>query len=824
MPRSLAATSVYGSIPAFSTSGHLLLQIGSSQVTRNSSSGKGNEHSTSITFLPPLKSKGNYIFTDDLPQGHKVNATTKTCSYSDEDCINKCQTWDHCSRSWSSWSRYGILWTTLQQTEVSPYTVYRSSYNLTTSTWTTIWSNEDPAVTETQVVPYALDSGTAITTITDARTLTLGKSVVVSSQAPPTCVYTPCTSAYCEICEVQGGTVELLYWADMATASLRRNATSTASAEPTTALYKNTTLTSPTVYIDFQTAYATNNCGQTVGGTYPGAIVGVDPHSLYSVLGSRDYFVQSIDEGYGSSTFYKSTKFNFEDLSGLVPWGAYKEQPSCVANGCYTVFQDYHPVLALPSTVRDMDEAWASCGLDWRGAWDPPIALQPADALDPVTTAVEPKHTELAAPQSKAAPPAMETALTRTTTSVEKPKATETPDATDSLRRSSLNSDGLSLPTYPQASDASNELQPTGTGQQSEGGTRSATAGARSRTHGDTGTFAFPEHSDPVDNGSTSFDPSVAVSEGHGRSGPSSSPTNALEVMSEALRTLEKSSAVLHRPSTIPRERIGPDESGTLSSKIATTSRVPAGNNGARTESVYRSNDPNTATRDVATGGALMQPGTSLSELGGQSMMFFTVYGSIHSASTYKGDDFQIGSRTLTPGGDPTSIGGHVLSATNGGSYTHARFSLVSSTQTSDTLVSMTLEASIVAVSETSNGGWVMNGHTLTYGGSALVLGSHTISVGTDGLLRDGTTLSGPASSSKATISSEVSSTGSRLPMVTTADDSNQPSSSIGQGGTAQQQPHSTSTTSSAGQVHTGYYLTLSLCATVFSLIALPYM
>lgn len=85
--------------------------------------------------------------------------------------------------------------------------------------------------------------------------------------------------------------MELLYWADMATASLRRNATSLASAEPSTALYKNTTLTSPTVYIDFQTAYATNNCGQTVGGTYPGAIVGVDPHSLYSVLGSRDYFV-----------------------------------------------------------------------------------------------------------------------------------------------------------------------------------------------------------------------------------------------------------------------------------------------------------------------------------------------------------------------------------------------------------------------------------------------------------------------------------------------------------------------------------------------------
>ncbi|KAI7155956.1 hypothetical protein KC349_g6593 [Hortaea werneckii] len=753
-----------------------------------------------------------------------MNATTSTCSYSDEGCINKCQTWDRCSQSWSSWSRYGILWTTLQQTEEYPYTLYRSSYNLTTSTWTTIWGKEDPPVTETQVVPYALDSGTAITTITDARTLTFGKSVVVSSQAPPTCSYTPCTSAYCEICEVQGGTVELLYWADMATASLRRNATSTASAEPSTALYKNTTLTSPTVYIDFQTAYATNNCGQTVGGTYPGAIVGVDPHSLYSVLGSRDYFVKSLDEGYGSSTFYKSTKFNFEDLSGLVPWGAYKEQPSCVANGCYTVFRDYHPVLALPSTVRDMDKAWASCGLDWRGAWDPHIALQPADALDPVTTAVEPKHTEPAAPQSKASPPAMETALTRATASVEKPKATEAPNATASLRQSSSYSDGLSLSTDPQGSDASNELQPTGTDQESAESTVPAIAGGRSRYHGDATTFALPEHSDPVDYGSTFFDPGVAISEGHDGSATSSSPMNALEVMSEALKTLEKSSAVLFPSSTIPGELFGPYTSDTFSSKITIASQVLAGNDGAQTESVYRSNDPNTATRDDATGGTLMQPGTSLSTSGGQSIMFFTTDGSVHSASTYKGDGFPISSRTLTSGGDAETIGDHVLSTTLGGSYQHTQFSLVSSTQTSETVVSMSLEASVVAVSETSKGAWIMDGHTLTQGGSALVLGSHTISVGIDGLLRDGTTLSGLAPSSKATSSSEESSRGSRLPAVTTAHDASQHSSSIDQENSAQNRHSSTSTTSSAGQVHNGYYLTFSVCATVFSLIALPYI
>ncbi|KAI7487758.1 hypothetical protein KC351_g2433 [Hortaea werneckii] len=824
MPRFIAATYLYSPFAVSSTEGQVLLHNGSSQVNHNSSSGNGGEVSTSTTLMAPLKSGGTYIFTDDLPQGHKVDASTKTCSYSDDDCIDQCQIWNHCSRSWSSWSRYGVLWTTLQQTEAYPYTVYRSSYNLTSSTWTTIWSKEDPPVTETEVVPYALDSGTAITTITDARTLTLGKSVVVSSQAPPKCSYTPCTSAYCEICEVQGGTVELIYWADMATASLRHNASSTASAEPATALYKNTTLTSPTVYIDFKTAYATNNCGQTVGGTYPGAIVGVDPHSLYSVLGSRDYFVKSLDEGYGSSTFYKSTKFNFEDLSGLVPWGAYKEQPSCVANGCYTVFQDYHPVLALPSAVRHMDQAWASCGLDWRGAWDPPIALQPADALDPVTTPVTPKHTEPAAPQSKPSPPALETALSKATTSVGRPKPTELSGATDYRGQSSLDTDGIAVSDYPQPSVTSNQLQPTVTDQQPNGGTGAAIAAGQSQGNGDAPAPNLPEYNHPADSDTVLVVPSVATSKEHDSPTTSSSPANALEVMSEALKTLGRPSAVIFSSLKPLDESFVPDELVTMSSKITSASQVPAGSNGAQEEPVYRTNDPATAPANSITDSALMQPGTILSASGSQPMVLFSMDGSVHSASQNRGDGSQIDSRTFIPGGDPASTGDHVLSTTAGGSYEDTQFSLVTSIQTSDTVVSTSLEASVVAISEASNRGWIIDGHTLTEGGPAVVLGSHTISVGAEGLVQDGNTLSGPAPSSKSSISSEGSSPESRLPIVTTAHDANQPSSGNGQGESAGSHSHATLKTSSAAKRHAGRLLGLTFCSTIFSSIALPYV
>jgi hypothetical protein len=209
--------------------------------------------------------------------------------------------------------------------------------------------------------------------------------------------------------------VELLYWAEMATNNAWQSATaSDGNASIVTAKYKNYTLTSPTVYIEFQTAYATNVCGQTVGHARPGALLPVDPKSLRSLQAQNDYFVETLAGG-SATSFYQTASFNFLDLHGFPAPSAYFAQPSCLLDGCTIVrSDDYRPVLMLPSQIRNMDPAWKTCGLDFRGAWDPPIALHPADSVDPVITSSEPTHTMPASPQSTADAPALQTEHSQT--------------------------------------------------------------------------------------------------------------------------------------------------------------------------------------------------------------------------------------------------------------------------------------------------------------------------------------------------------------------------------------------------------------------------
>ncbi|KAI7218926.1 hypothetical protein KC333_g3291 [Hortaea werneckii] len=705
----------------------------------------------------------------------------------------------------------------------------------------------------TKTFTYAIDDGALVTTSTYTTTWPYYHPLVMSTLKPaPSCKYQACTNrpdpsaASCGSCEVQGGTVELLYWADMATRTLRSNTTSILS-HPVTAVYKNMTLTSPTVYIEFRTAYATDACGYTVGNPHPGAIIGVDPKSLYSVYAKLDYFVDTLHYGEGTTTFYQSQTFNFHDLSGLAPGPAYQAQPSCWDNGCHTIFDDYHPVLVLPSQVRDLDPAFASCGLDWRGAWDPPIALQPAEVLDPVTTPVEPEYTQPASPKSTVPPPAAETAAAEATASTKVPQSISSSDPTEPLIRSSTNPKAFTSSENPQAQDFSRSgpsslqviatlyrsqvspeksdgLHVTAPGQRSTDDAALANSGSRSRSNSNAATDGPSDHNTPANSGSIFIDPGIGFPSTGNSNGLLASPTNALGVMSEALKSLESSRVTAGLPSTVAIESFGSEVMDTTSLDAGTAPQLPTGNDGGQMESTSHGGRTHTvATGDFAEG-TLVQPVETLSAPGSQSIMLFSMDGTVVSASTYESAGFQIGTHTLTPGGDHATIGHNVLSAATGSSYEHVQFSLDLSTRISHLPGSMTIDASVIAVSEGSQGDWIIDGHTLIPGGSPLAFGSHTISVGTGGLLRDGTAIDYPKPSNMATSPSIESSPGSKLPAVTTAHDTNLHPSSFGQEESAQNRQSSTSTTSSAGKVHTGYYLTFSLCATVFSLVVLPYI
>lgn len=323
------------------------------QTTRSVTQGSANI--TGITGAPAWSNKTT-IDGWQLPDGHTAGIPTTTCSYDDTQCRSLCaSSWEPCHGSWSSWSHYDISYTSTPYTSTHSYTYYSSSYSITTSIETGARDS---------TISYALGSGIPDLTVSGVQVFTFwDHEVVVSTmKPPPTCSWAPCVNAAkanpatCRSCDVQGGTVELLYWADMATSTRSSNVSHTQS-RPITALYKNTTLTSPTVYIDFKTAYATNACGKTVGNTYPGAILGIDPNSLYSIQAQFDYFVEPLDEGEATSTFYQSALFDFHNLEGLVPASVYRAQPSCLANGCYTIFNDYRPVLVriADSFIQSID-------------------------------------------------------------------------------------------------------------------------------------------------------------------------------------------------------------------------------------------------------------------------------------------------------------------------------------------------------------------------------------------------------------------------------------------------------------------------------------
>ena len=114
---------------------------------------------------------------------------------------------------------------------------------------------------------YTYAMGPVITTETGIRTMTIFDpqlEVVSTLVSRPSC-NTPefsCTKeAWCntDACTVYGGTVELLYWPAAATITASagtitpgsaRNGSSLSPVVPVTAMYKNMTLTSPSVYLE----------------------------------------------------------------------------------------------------------------------------------------------------------------------------------------------------------------------------------------------------------------------------------------------------------------------------------------------------------------------------------------------------------------------------------------------------------------------------------------------------------------------------------------------------------------------------------------------
>jgi hypothetical protein len=180
----------------------------------------------------------------------------------------------------------------------------------------------------------------------------------------------------CQSCQINGGTVKLLYWPPESSTWVNGlySAITGSSTEISTLVTLGKTLTSPTVYVSFDSLYARDSCS-AFGKTYYNEIVAItNAATLSSIFGfSRE------------NRLGATASFNFTDLYVTpVPEQIYQSQPRCAYsfyllgggpqwNGwvCPRLYP-YEPILAIPTEVRTLDPDWINCIGSINGVYDPP--------------------------------------------------------------------------------------------------------------------------------------------------------------------------------------------------------------------------------------------------------------------------------------------------------------------------------------------------------------------------------------------------------------------------------------------------------------------
>ncbi|KAK4549400.1 hypothetical protein LTR36_006397 [Oleoguttula mirabilis] len=180
-----------------------------------------------------------------------------------------------------------------------------------------------------------------------------------------------------QYCNIYGGTVEVFYWPGVTPGPDGKFANTTKPVNPSTTEVSGITMTSPSVYVSFQSVYAADDCRQ-IGSGYTGSVLAFDPASISTVYGGPGFMSADIPDG--------ASVYNFGDLGPTINAAAYERQVGCVIEtGCPTIYPAYAPTISVPSELRSLDPSWASCYPDFRGFYDPPKALQQQQTVDGVS-------------------------------------------------------------------------------------------------------------------------------------------------------------------------------------------------------------------------------------------------------------------------------------------------------------------------------------------------------------------------------------------------------------------------------------------------------
>ncbi|KAK4549638.1 hypothetical protein LTR36_004939 [Oleoguttula mirabilis] len=478
---------------------------------------------------------------------------------------------------------------------------------------------------------------------------------------PPCCQYTSAWAADCGICEIYGGTVQLLYWPSTSatTNGSLTNYTGTITAPPVTATTLGLTLTSPSVYISFQQAFATNECG-AVGQNHTGFVLSMRPQDVSSVVGN---------------IAPKSEPLNYTNLdfaNVVLDVAVYEDQCFDLCQGPFAP-EEYRPYLSIPSAIRGLDPAWASCQPNLYGSYDPPIPLQAADSVAGVSTVAgtsKPTQSVSAAPSSTPA------AVTPSATSS---AVAEQTSATASIAGPSGYTSASGTSLVASSSQMTAELSPGASDPSANDPTASPSAESAASTD------VPPPHQAASD--ASTYEPTTAVSQG---STPSANTASTPLAAGD--------------PSTY--------DPGTPSDpQPTTTANLPATQLGASDTSVDDSTSATTQPSDASstTGSANSAGSPAVTTIVGLGSLAVTVvsYGSNAQAETSQAPVYKISDPAHNP----------ILTADG---TTYSSLSSGSGIQVAADGVTSTIPSvpAVTTASQEGNVGYTVAGHTISANGS----------------------------------------------------------------------------------------------------------
>ncbi|KAK1066611.1 hypothetical protein LTR74_006981 [Friedmanniomyces endolithicus] len=181
--------------------------------------------------------------------------------------------------------------------------------------------------------PYATSPICGKATIPARKSLSLVPPACAVNTASLQLLYWPVATIGGDLCHGNGSTV---------------TATPTIPGQPNTVLYMNTTLTSPTVYMQFKNVFAIGT-DYVAMSSFQNTLLPLAPTAVSSRCGL-------IGGGFGPPQ-----SMNYADLNQPVSASAYRCQPKCFTNDqlpenwqtpytkCSTIWNDYNPALSVPT-------------------------------------------------------------------------------------------------------------------------------------------------------------------------------------------------------------------------------------------------------------------------------------------------------------------------------------------------------------------------------------------------------------------------------------------------------------------------------------------